>query len=330
MINIHFNYLDRHYIGQLKENFNLNDLQQLVNCYFKNPSDYRFVISGKELDLFNTQSFARCQSLFRNGVSILVLKRIRGGGFVEIQILTNIILQDLEKALEQIPTTINEERPCEVCRDNTNCMKLCCNRICKVCFGDYFAHSTFKLRCMTCRQQVPYDRFFVSPDFVRSLESLTEVCELMKYIDCQICHCGSLAVNETLYAQQTCAICKRTFCFFCNKDWNEGSIRRKNDQFTCHASCDYATKLSYELVPLQVNKNVLIPNRRFCPFCFTLGSYDEKCKYHACPTCARSFCFICLEEEDICKTKYGSNYRHKCTDVKKQTYSDFPRIGKRS
>jgi hypothetical protein len=139
MINIHFNYLDRHYLGHLKDNFNSNDLQQLVSCYFKNPSDYRFIISGKELDLFNNQSFARCQLLFNNGVSILVLRRIRGGGFVEIQTLMNIILHDLETAVQQIPTTDNEERPCEVCRDNTNCMKLCCNRICKVCFGNYFA-----------------------------------------------------------------------------------------------------------------------------------------------------------------------------------------------
>ncbi|CAF0848746.1 unnamed protein product [Adineta steineri] len=116
MINVDFNYLKRHHLGQLKDGFSLNDLLQLVSLYFKNPSDYRFIISGKELDLFNTQSFIRCQSLFGNSISILVLRRIRGGGFVEIQILTNIILYDLEKALEQIPTRNNEERPCQTFR----------------------------------------------------------------------------------------------------------------------------------------------------------------------------------------------------------------------
>ncbi|CAF3857038.1 unnamed protein product, partial [Rotaria sp. Silwood1] len=204
MINIHFNYVGRNYLAQLQQNFNLNDLQQLITCYFKNPFRYRFIISGKELDLLNSESFARYQSLFRNGINILVLERIRGGGYVEIEILTNIILHDLEQALQRISTTNNAERPCEICRENENSMKLCCNRICKVCFGNYFSHSTFQLKCMTCHQKVPYDRFFVSPDFIHSLESLTEVCELMRYIDCQICYCGSLVVNETLYAQQTC------------------------------------------------------------------------------------------------------------------------------
>ncbi len=326
MINIHFTYAGQNFLAQLQENFNLKDLQQLITSYFKNPSHYRFVISGKELDLFKVASLARCQSLIHNGANILVLERIPGGGYVEMQILTNIILHDLEQALQQIPTTHNPERPCQVCRENENSMKLCCNRICKVCFGNYFAHSNFQLICMTCHVKIPYDQFFVSPDFVRSLESLAEVCELMRYIDCQICHCGSLLVNETLYAQQTCEHCKRTFCFFCNKDWKDESTIRRNDRYNCGSSCDYATKLSYELVPLQCNNHVLVPNRRFCPFCFTFGSYDGKCKYHSCPTCLRSFCFICLEEEETCKIKYGSNYQHKCTDVKKQNYSDFPTI----
>ena len=326
MINILFSYVGQNYLGQLQEIFNLNDLRQLISCYFTNPFNYRFVISGKELDLFTSASFIRYQSLFRNGVNILVLERIPGGGYVEIEILTNIILHDLEQALEQVPTTHDSERPCQVCCENENSMKLCCNRICKGCFGNYFAHSTFQLKCMTCHRKVPYDQFFRSSDFVRSLESLNEVCELMSNIDCQICRCGSLAVNETLYAQQTCLNCKRIFCFFCNKDWKEGLITRKNDQYNCGVSCDYATKLSYELVPLQCNGNVLVPNRRFCPFCFTFGSYDEKCKYHTCPKCSRSFCFICLEEEETCKTKYGSNYQHKCTDVKKQNYTHFPTI----
>ncbi|CAF0891579.1 unnamed protein product [Adineta ricciae] len=328
MINICFHYLDQHFLGQLDEIFDFHDFHQLVLQHFNNPFDYRFTLANKELDLFSRQSFARYQSLLTNGIFILVLKRMSGGGFLEISVLTDIILQDLERAVQQIPTNNNEERPCQVCRENTSCMKLCCNRICKVCFGDYFAHSTFKLNCMTCRRQVPYGQFFISPEFVRALESLNEICGLMKYIDCQICHCGSLVVNETLYAQQTCGNCTREFWFFCNKDWTEGKIPRKNDRYTCHVSCDYETKLSYELIPLQYNKNVHVPNRRFCPSCFTLGSYDEKCKYHTCSTCQHSFCFICLEEEDTCKTKYNSNYQHQCTDVKKQTYENFPRIAK--
>ncbi|CAF3745546.1 unnamed protein product [Rotaria socialis] len=330
MINIHFNNRNRNYLAHLPQNFNMNDLQQLIIRYFKNPFRHRFVISGKELGLLNNESFAHYQSLFHNGVNILVLERMLGGGYVEIEILTNIILYDLEQALQQIVTINDPDRPCQVCRESTHTMKLCCNRICKVCFGNYFAFSNFQLKCMTCHENLPYDRFFLTSDFIRCLESLTDIYELMRNIDCQICRCGSLVVNETLYSQQTCTYCQRTFCFFCNKDWNEGLLVRNNNQYYCNSNCDYITKLSYELVPLECNKNVLVPNRRFCPFCFALGSYDKKCKYHTCPVCLRSFCFICLEEEETCKTKYESNYQHKCTDVKKQNYSDFPTIIKHS
>ena len=330
MINIQLNYLGRNYLTQLNENFNLNDLRRLITSQFKYPLHYRFVISGKELDLSSETSFTHCRSSFHNGVTIIVLQRILGGGFVEIEVLTNIILQDLEHALQQIPTINDPDRPCLICCDNENTMKLCCGRICKNCFGNYFAHSDFQLRCMTYCGKIPYDRLFISPAFIRSLESLTEIRELLKNIDCQICHCGSLVVNETLYAQQKCENCKRIFCFFCNKDWKDESIVCQNKLYSCGSTCDYTTKLSYELVPLQCNENVSVPNRRFCPSCFTFGSYDEKCKYHTCPACLHSFCFICLEEEETCKTKYGSNYQHKCTDVKKQNYTDFPRIAKRS
>ena len=330
MINIHFNYHRQNYLTQLKSNFNFIDLHQLIRSYFPNPFRYRFVISGKELDLSNETSFARCRSSFHNGVTIIVLERIPGGGFVEIEVLINIIVHDLERAVQQIPTTNNPERVCTACRDNDTTMKLCCDRICKVCFPNYFVNCNFQLRCMICHGNVPYDRFFVSPEFIRCLNSLIEIGELLRHIDCQICNCGSLAVNETLYAQQTCTNCKRIFCFFCNKDWKEGSITRQNNLYSCGSTCDYTTKLSYELVALQCNENVRVPNRRFCPFCYTLGSYDEKCKYHTCPTCLRSFCFICLEEEETCKTKYQSNYQHKCTEIKKQNYKDFPRIAKQS
>ncbi|CAF3361874.1 unnamed protein product [Rotaria socialis] len=258
----------------------------------------------------------------------MVTRRMLGGGYVEMQILTGIILSDLEQQLLKIPTVYYEDKPCQVCREHPNCFQLCCSRICQSCFVSYFESSSFRLKCMICRRDIDPKLFFISNDFICSLESLDEIRDLMKCIDCQICHCGLLVVNETLYAKQTCQQCKRTFCFFCNKDWDDGLQKKHNDLYTCHVNCDYETRLSYELVPLQSNLSVMVPNRRFCPFCFTFGSYDDKCKYHMCPSCSRSFCFICLEEETLCKSKYGSNYQHKCTDFKKQHFDDFPTIAK--
>ncbi|CAF1458061.1 unnamed protein product, partial [Rotaria sordida] len=113
MINIHFTNHNRNYLAQLPQSFNLNDLQRLIIRYFKNPFRYRFVTAGKELDLFNNESFVHYQSLFHNGANILVLERMRGGGYVEIEILTNIILSDLEQALQQIATINDLERPCQ-------------------------------------------------------------------------------------------------------------------------------------------------------------------------------------------------------------------------
>jgi hypothetical protein len=316
------------FIIQLKRNFDQEDFRNVLQKYFSNINMYRFIVQGHEIHIYNECSFDRQKYLFKNGINIIVTRRILGGGYVEMEILTGIILSDLEQELLKIPTVYNEDNPCQVCREHPTCFKLCCSRICQSCFISYFESSSFQLKCMICRRAVDLTSFFKSNDFIRSLESLDEIRELMKHIDCQICHCGLLAVNETLYAKQTCQQCKRTFCFFCNKDWNDELQNRHNDLYTCHLNCDYETKLTYELVPLQSNPSLMIPNRRFCPFCFTFGGYDEKCKYHTCISCARSFCFICLEEEDTCKNKYGSNYRHKCTDFKKQHFSDFPTIGK--
>ncbi|CAF1170053.1 unnamed protein product [Didymodactylos carnosus] len=170
---------------------------------------------------------------------------------------------------------------------------------------------------MVCRNStrefLPYEQFFKTEDFIRSLYALDEVRDLMKHIDCQICHCGVLMVNETMYSKQKCEQCKRWFCFFCNKDWKEEEM--KNDQYTCHNHCVYETKLGYDLVPLVVNSQLRVPSRRCCPKCFTLGGYDAKCKYHQCSVCKHRFCFICLETEDQC-SKDPLDYMKKCKDVK--------------
>jgi hypothetical protein len=315
------------FVGQLKHGFDYTDFISLVQCRLGMIDFYRFIVCGKELAVHNRAVFDQQKYLFQNGMNIFVLKRLVGG-YVEMSVLRGIIINDLEQELQKIPTTNAGERLCEVCCDNPNFVRLCCNRICKCCFSNYFELASFQLKCMTCRRSIPYSQFFISNDFIHSLESFEEVRELLRNIDCQICQCGTLAVNETLFAQQTCELCKRTFCFFCNKDWNEGNEKRRNDRYTCHVNCDYETRLSFELVPLEVNKSVMVPNRRFCPFCFTPGAYGNKCKYHTCDVCSRSFCFICLNEQEECQTKYGSNYQHECTKVKIQRYSDFPTIAK--
>ncbi|CAF0955907.1 unnamed protein product [Didymodactylos carnosus] len=312
-------------VKQINEDIQREEFIDIVSHFIANTDAHRFIVNGKQLDLCDDENFEKQKRfLLKNGTTVYVLERMIGGGFVEMSMLIAIILGEMEQELHKLETSMDNESPCAVCKEEPVCLKLCCNRVCKECFCMYFDSCNLKLRCMVCKRQIPYEQIFKTAEFIKSLESLDEIRDLMKHIDCQICRCGTLMVNETLQAQQQCAQCHRHFCFFCNKDWNDDQM--KNDQYTCHSNCDYEVKKSYELVPLKSNPHVLIPNRRCCPRCYMPGAYDEKCKYHTCVTCLYSFCFICLEEEELCKTKYQSNYQHKCTDLKEQHFKDFSTI----
>jgi hypothetical protein len=176
-----------------------------------------------------------------------------------------------------------------------------------------------------CSRVIDYQTFFKSPQFIDRWTILCDVTDLIKNIDCQICYCGALLFNMTMYAKQQCTSCQRWFCFFCNRNWNDECM--KNAKFTCtDDDCEYQRRLSFDLVPLERNKELMVPDRRCCPNCFIVGGYGVQCKYHGCPHCKHQFCFICLETENDCKRIYKVDCDHQCAPVKKQSYSMFPRI----
>ncbi|KAK3821672.1 MAG: hypothetical protein J3Q66DRAFT_333982 [Benniella sp.] len=144
-------------------------------------------------------------------------------------------------------------------------------------------------------------------------------------MDCQRCmDCGILMFNETMFSQQTCK-CGRVFCFFCSHSWVPASM--KNAKNTCSKTCVYETKITFELVPFHHRRDMMIPSQRTCPKCFALNVYDEKTKYHTCPMCKFTYCFLCLEEQSECERKYASNYDHACVaTLAVQTYDMFPRL----
>ncbi len=153
---------------------------------------------------------------------------------------------------------------------------------------------------------------------------MDETTALARNIDFQICTCGVFAVNDTMYSKQQCSDCKRRLCFFCNEDWNDAKM--KNQKYTCGYNCKWENYLTYQLVPSGYNKDLKIPNRRVCPKCKICGAKDDRCKFHTCPSCGHSFCFICLKPEKgqtVCPTAYDQP----CTEIIKQDYTVFPRIG---
>lgn len=175
-----------------------------------------------------------------------------------------------------------------------------------------------------CEATTDYRVFFKTPEFIDRWSILCDVTDLLKNIDCQICHCGTVLINMTLSAKQQCSNCYRWLCFFCNRTWNDETM--KNHQYTCTDDCEYQRRLEYELVPLYNDPEIMVPDRRCCPKCFIVGGYANACKYHSCPYCRYQFCFICLKTDENCKSRNGDDPYGPCTAVKKQDYSIFPCI----
>jgi hypothetical protein len=266
----------------LSTNFTREDFTKVASKALKAPVDgFRFVVDTKQLNLENEAIFNEQKSGITDGKIIFVLERLIGGTDLRMSDLVNTIINELPGALAKIPHTNNV---CAICAEAMPCLQVCCRDIplCDICFTTDFTSKNFRLLCMKCQKDVPIDKFFVSTDFIISVRSLHELNPLLKNIDCQICNCGLLTVNDTLYPQQTCQ-CGRTFCFFCNKDWDDKTMYNVS-KFTCHNNCFYETCITFELVPYYC-KTFLVPDRRCCPKCLNMGAYGDRCKFHTCRVC---------------------------------------------
>jgi hypothetical protein len=330
IININFSSLKgTKFTGQLKTGYTEEDIRKIVASKL-GPGRYRLVVNGKEIQENNPQQFAELRTQIKNNTTIYVCQRMDGGSceLIDAQTHTATILADLQNELpkmkkQQIPVD------CMICLEKRFCINFCCgNALCEECFSNYFVHHEFKIKCLKskCNKVIPPEKLFLSDAFVMSLRQLEETSMMTQNIDFQICTCGSFSINSTMYAKQHCNYCKRWMCFFCNEDWDEVEKKMQNTRYTCKVNCYWETKLTYQLVPLEFNKEIQVPNRRCCPKCKSAGAYDRRCKYHTC-TCGYIFCFICLKPKADCTRDFKSAYNRPCASIAKQTYDIFPRIG---
>lgn len=325
----------------LPHNFNLNDFRNACHKV-GDLINYRLLIEDKQLCLDNENIFNRQKNLITNGVEILLLPRAPGGTFIEISLLKEILLEELKIELNKLNRIMKE---CSICTCEELCVQIHCISVCVDCFPNYLQETNFRLRCIQekedeelrrllhfqkapkthpCGEEIDYRVLFKTTEFIDKWSVLCDVMQLITNIDCQICYCGALLFNMTMYSKQQCTNCRRWLCFFCNKNWNDYSMMNK--KYTCeNIDCEYQRRLIYELVPLGGSDRAMIPNRRCCPKCFNVGGYGEKCQYHCCPHCKHRFCFICLRPEDECKIGFRSANPSKC-ELAEQNYLMFPRV----
>lgn len=154
--------------------------------------------------------------------------------------------------------------------------------------------------------------------------------DLMRNINFTICSCKSRSMNSTMYAKQQCQNprCQRWRCFFCNRDWNDSTMR--NHRYTCTLpECKYQLLLNFQMVPMGgTHSRISIPNMRFCPKCGHHGGYGGACKYHTCSKCNFEFCYFCLKSQEQCQNAYGSGkWYEPCVNAPvRQSFTDLPTI----
>ncbi|CAF0992117.1 unnamed protein product [Adineta ricciae] len=313
------------YPGQLKGDYTAGDIKKLVIGLF-GSDNYRLIVNGQEIQDNNPTQFNELKKNIKNNTTIYVCQRMDGGsGMVDLDSHKATILVDLQDELRKIPTQ-NTNCQCMICTEEKKCIKYCCSSIiCKECFPNSFVYADYKVVCLTCNKVLPPESIFVTKQFIQSLIQMDETKRMARNIDFQICTCGAFGINSTMYAKQKCNNCQRWFCFFCNEDWNETEKKMKNDKYSCRVNCFWETKITYQLVTLEYNKDMKLPNRRCCPKCMECGSYDLKCKYHGCK-CGHTFCFICLKSQADCQRDFKSAYNQPCGAVAQQTYTMFPRL----
>ena len=300
----------------------LAEFRAVAERLFGSIENVRFLVKGQQINTDDASKFLEKKDLFREKCVIQLVQRMKGG------------YPPLHELLKQIHSAVpntfkananNGKAKCVACLDTKSCLQFncpSCNHVhilCTDCAVQYFTLNELSLKCFSCQKVVDYHRIFAnSASFVQMLDELQEMHDTVKNLDCQICLCGELQVNATLYSKQSCDNCKRTYCFFCNNQWDDQHM--KNDQYTCHYNCQYENAITFELVDLRGNSSVKVPNRRTCTKCRALGSYGDACQMHTCLMCKHQFCFICLRDQPICN--YNSD--KKCT-LAYQNYSIFPK-----
>eukprot|EP01013_Petalomonas_cantuscygni_P038312 TRINITY_DN69393_c0_g1_i1.p1 TRINITY_DN69393_c0_g1~~TRINITY_DN69393_c0_g1_i1.p1 ORF type:complete len:334 (-),score=29.02 TRINITY_DN69393_c0_g1_i1:406-1407(-) len=286
----------------------VQDLMDLLEAKEEglNRSEYRLIFAGKALQaemLTSEYDIQKDSTLF-------MVFRLLGGTDLPVGLGTqsDIVLSELASAFSDANPVENE---CLVCNETVPCIRFCCApAICAQCFGGHLTAKGFpmQLSClMSAATHPPVDLriAFRGTVFAKALEALHELRKVVQAVDVNLCECGALLLNETMFSCQTCPQCKATKCFFCQMPWNS---KMNNQKFWCGKTCSFWNGFQAQLTPFLMEHGSLteIPQWRVCPKCATVGAYDMKCKFHTC-TCGHAFCFWCLKPErgpDACGTAY--------------------------
>ena len=311
--------------AQLKNDFTAGDIWKLVQEKF-GSTNYRLIVNGKEIPEEDPVIFAELRQSIRNNTIIYVCQRMMGGScLIDVDTHSATILNELHDEVQKMRAQ-TASLECMICNEDKECLRICCStNVCKECFSKSFVHNKYKTVCLVCNKTVDPEKVFVTEAFISSLDQLDQTRTMKRNIDFQICTCGALLINDTMYAKQQCANCHRWMCFFCNADWDEKVKKMRNERYSCRMNCDWEVKITFQLVTLESNREMQVPSRRCCPKCFECGSYDQKCKYHTCG-CKHTFCFICLKPQEECQSLYGSAFNRPCATVAQQSYTMFPRL----
>ncbi|CAF1233879.1 unnamed protein product [Rotaria sordida] len=166
--------------------------------------NFRLVTHGEEIEENDSKKFTELKNKIKNGTIIYVCQRIDGGsGLVDIDSHRATIIVDLQDELRKV----NTQQPnveCAICTEEKSCIRLCCSTIiCKECFPNYFIYYNYTLPCLICDRIIPYEKIFVTKQFISSLNQLDEITMMLRNIDFQICTCGAFAINSTITTKST-------------------------------------------------------------------------------------------------------------------------------
>ncbi|KAF9437591.1 hypothetical protein BGZ76_000115 [Entomortierella beljakovae] len=179
---------------------------------------YYFAVSGRSISMENRKQFDGNKHLITKECNIFILGRLLGGrSFPDT--LQEIVEQELKVEISKADTHTSE---CSICLDDdTNCVKVCCTWMCGEDFERWILDKQFKASCTVCSKAIHLGSIFKSAEFIATIQALQDERQLLKNIDCQRClDCNALMHNETMLSHQTCIVCRREFCFFCNRKWD--------------------------------------------------------------------------------------------------------------
>lgn len=164
--------------------------------------EWAYICKGKQLRLKDEPAFNTQKKCITNNCLIQVGKRsISGSAYLSAHAFGQKFVAQVSQAVDMMPKMANVT--CPICLTTGRlCFQFSCNKcsnknsLCKNCFIEYLKVSDLKYKCLNCRKSIEILTIFPNISTLRALvETLNEMQELKRNIDCQICQCGEPKVT---------------------------------------------------------------------------------------------------------------------------------------